>query len=109
VQRNIDVDLDEIPRGDQRARELPIRPVGRDEGRHDDQAGVDHQRSHLGGATDVLRTVSGGKSQVAVQPRSEAISVEEVGVTALGVKARFDESGGVQFDLRGAGRAGAST
>ena len=85
--------LDELTELEQRARHAPLGAERRNESRHDDQAGVDHQFCDLGDAADVLDPVGIGESEVTVEAKPHIVAIEYVGAEALPVQAAFQRVG----------------
>ena len=92
-QRGIDEDLDELAWPDTGASKVTLGSEGRDERGDDDEAGVDHETGHFGGATDVLYPVGIGEPQVLVEAVADVVAVQEIGVAPQLVELALDDVG----------------
>ena len=86
----------------QRARSVPVHPVGRDERGDCDGGAVGEELGDFGDAADVLIAVFFGEAQVFVKAEADVVTVEAVGVDAAVTEElvpKFDGDGG--FARRG--------
>src|SRR3546814_10790782 len=79
-ERRIDEDFDELALGQHAAHHFALDAEGRDEGGYDDQAGVAHQLGDLADAADILDPVSLCEAEVAVEPVTDIVAVEQEAV-----------------------------
>lgn len=89
----------------QRARSIPVHPVGRDERGDCDRGAVGEELGDFGDAADVLVAVFLGEAQVLVEAETDVVAVEAVGVDAAVVEElalEFDGDSG----FAGRGEAG---
>ena len=77
----LDEDFVEFPRC-HGPRPLAVRAVGRDERADDDEPGFGEQRRDLAHATDVLGPVVGAEAEIRVEPMTQIVAVQDVGLIA---------------------------
>jgi hypothetical protein len=79
LEAGIDQHLDEISLTHDRADVVAVGPVGRDERREDDDAGIREELRHLTDPADVLAAVVGREAEVRIQAVADVVAVEHVG------------------------------
>jgi uncharacterized protein YbjT (DUF2867 family) len=83
---------------------VAVGAVRADEAGDGNDAGVSEELGDLADAADVLRAVFGGEAEVLVQPVSDVVAVEPIGVLALLEQHLFEGDG--DGALAAAGQAG---
>ena len=91
-QRGIDEYLDESAR-QQLAHDIAISPKRRNERSQHDQSGVDHQCRDLAHTTNVFLSILLGKTEVTVEPRTQVITIEQVGMSPRRMQASLQRLG----------------
>ena len=104
LDRGIDEHLDKCVRPGDLARHLPVGAERRDEGADHDQPGVAHQLGDLADPADVLDAVGVGEAEVAVEPVTDIVAVEQHRVAADRQQLLFETVGDRRF--AGAGQPG---
>ena len=83
----------------QRAGEVTVRTVRRDEASDGNGAGVGKQFGHLGDAADVFLAVLRGEAEIFVEAEADVVAVETVGALAVGFadQGLFESDGDGRF------------
>src|SRR5262249_53715600 len=97
-------DLDELARLNKATHGRPLGPERGDERAEQDEPRVDEELCDLSHATDVLEAVGRGETEVLVEPVTDVVAVEKVGVRPAARELDFDQIGNRRF--AGSGQAG---
>ena len=76
----VDVDLDELVRGDEIAGHPPLAAERRDEAHKHNQTSLDHQLRDLGDTANVLDPIFVGEAEIAIEPVTNIVAVKQNGV-----------------------------